>query len=247
MPYYTTPASASGPGMTIGDPAVFNVFLTAVFKERVIVFGDAGADIVSILDGVQPSIRPPGPTSDDLDSNGDRKYKQVVIKDVIGVFGTADYEPAVYGELTAQSFHALQRHERMWDDDVKKFLADRDALVQYILVELSVSSKTSLKTHPTWDKAVQTFDYVSMFLLILHTHQQGTSKSRLRHLRDFVTLSQGNLTLDGYIGKLRPSSDLMRSGFEDPNHPGYVSINLLNKCVFLLGRIKFSLSGPSSV
>ena len=175
MSYHTATALSSGPGMVVGDPGVFNVFLTTTFKERIIVYGDAGKDLSSLLHGFIPSVRPLGPIADDLDSGGFRVYKQVVVSASQGVLGDFDYVPVVYGELTPQSFHALQRHERMWDDENKKFVADRCALVQYLLLELSLSSKVTLKTHPSWDSAVEAFNHIDMFMLILLTHRQGNS------------------------------------------------------------------------
>ena len=235
MSYHTATALSSGPGMVVGDPGVFNVFLTTTFKERIIVYGDAGRDLNSLLHGFIPSVRPLGPMADDLDSGGFRVYKQVVVSASQGVLGDFDYVPVVYGELTPQSFHALQRQERMWDDENKKFIADRCALVQYLLLELSLSSKVTLKTHPSWDSAVETFNHIDMFMLILLTHRQGNSSSRVRHLRTFVSLSQGQFSLNEYIGRFRPACDLLRSGFESAVHPGYMSIDMVSKYVFLIG------------
>ena len=236
MSYHSAAALSSGPGMIVGDPGVFNVFLTTTFKERIIIYGDAGKDVVALLHGLLPSVRVLCPSSDDVDINGRRVYRQVVITDPIGVVGASDYVPPVYGdELTQQSFHALQRNERIWDDDNKKFVADRSALVQHMLMELSPASKVALKTHPAWDVAVDSFNHVDMFVLILLTHRQGNSSCRVRHLRSFVSLSQGQFSLSDYIGRFRSASELLHSGFEDVNHPGYMSIDLVSKYVFLIG------------
>ena len=221
--------------MIVGDPGVFNVFLTTTFKERIIVYGDAGKDLVNLLHGFVPSVHAPEPSADDLDVSGGRVYWQVVLKESVGVVGASDYGPTVFGELTQHSFHAFQRHERTWDELNKKYVADRSALVQYMLLELSQSFKVILKTHPAWDVAVDSFNHVEMFLLILMTHRQGNSSSRVRHLRTFVALSQGQFSLNEYIGRFRSASDLLRSGFEDVHHPGYMSIDLVSKYVFLIG------------
>ena len=245
MSYHSAAALSSGPGMIVGDPGVFNVFLTTTFKERIIIYGDAGKDVVALLHGFLPSVRVLCPSSDDVDINGRRVYRQVVITDPVGVVGASDYVPPVYGdELTQQSFHALQRNERIWDDDNKKFVADRSALVQYMLMELSPASKVALKTHPAWDVAVDSFNHVDMFMLILLTHRQGNSSSRVRHLRSFVSLSQGQFSLSDYIGRFRSASELLHSGFEDVNHPGYMSIDLVSKYVFLIGLNQLFFERP---
>ena len=86
--------------MIVGDPGVFNVFLTTTFKERIIVYGDAGKDLVNLLHGFVPSVRALEPSADDLDVSGGRVYRQVVLKESVGVVGASDYEPTVFGELT---------------------------------------------------------------------------------------------------------------------------------------------------
>ena len=93
MSYHTATASSSGPGMIAGDPGVFNVFLTTVFKERIIVYGDAGKDLTALLNGFIPSVRPLGPASTDLDVNGLCVYKQVVVSAAHGLMGDFDYVP----------------------------------------------------------------------------------------------------------------------------------------------------------
>ena len=109
-----------------------------------------------------------------------------------GVPGDSDYVPAVVGtELSDQAFHMLKRKETLWDTYQLKYEADKTALVQYILLECSTSSRATLTTYPAWSKALFSFDYVEMFRLIQLTHLFSSRQSQMRYLREFTNTSQG--------------------------------------------------------
>ena len=102
-------------------------------------------------------------------------------------------------------------------------------------MEITQTSRETLQTYEAWGKAVYSFDHIIMFRLIQLTHQYGSSKSRMCQFKEFVRTDQASLPLDGYIGVLRPHFELTKSSFEDPNHPGFVSLDMIYKTVFLLG------------
>ena len=235
MIYPTTALLSSGPGFRVGDAALFNAFRLK-FQERMLFFGSAGADLLAVISGAQPSPRPAAPHKDDADALGQRLYHLAISTPAIGKRGDPDYAPPVLGpELTDQAFQVLSRLLKLWDKDEKKFKADRDALVQYLLVECSLASRDTLQTYPQWETAIFSYDHVAMFKLIQITHLHGNSRSRMRYLREFVQTVQGQLSLDAYIGNIRTQFQLVLSAFEDPASPGMIPADLLYRVVFLLG------------
>ena len=244
MIYPTVPLQASGPGFKVGEAALFNAFLVR-FREQMLAFGVPGKDILAILDGGQASVRPSAPTPDDLDLQGNRIYKFAILSLPRGVPGDSDYVPAVVGtELSDQAFHMLKRKETLWDTYQLKYEADKTALVQYILLECSTSSRATLTTYPAWSKALFSFDYVEMFRLIQLTHLFSSRQSQMRYLREFTNTSQGARQLDPYLGELLAQRELISSAFEEVGNPGFISTDLLFKVVFLIGLNQTAFERP---
>ena len=74
-----------------------------------------------------------------------------------------------------------------------------------------------------------------MMRLIRLTHEHGNMRARMRYLREFVTTSQGRLTLDAYIGLVRSRLGLVVAAYEDPQHLGYIRTDMLFRAIFMIG------------
>ena len=230
LSYPITPILPEGPGIHINDTARFNNFLLTKLNGQLRRFGEPGKDLLPVLPGAAARVQMKIPTMDDLDTNGDRLYGQVI---VTAATSTA---AAIYDSiLTDQSYQQFQRAERISDKEQEQWYKDRKALVHYLIVELSPDSKTTLETYPAWEIAVYDNDYKTMFQLITDTHRFGNSQAKNSYCQEFARSRQGALSLEGYVADLRGQYQLFMSAFEDPLHPGYVKGDDLLKSVFSTG------------
>ena len=51
----------------------------------------------------------------------------------------------------------------------------------------------------------------------------------------YIGLKQENGTHDNFVCRLRDSASLVEMAFEDSGHPGFISLNVLQKCIYLNG------------
>ena len=240
---YPTKSVGSSPGFEVGDPVKFHMFLEKLYKVF-LQFGRKGRDLIPHLKAHPPHVIP---TADDMmivtPQQGDptdlhSNYRPAVMGRVYALALTTPasgndptdpaYVLAVYGpDLTDQSYHRLARLLKISDDAVAEDRRDLVALVLYLLVECSQGSRDTLKTHQTWEPSVYGYDHLEMMRLIRLTHKHGSMCARMRYLREFVTTSQGRLTLDAYIGLVRSRLGLVVAAYEDPQHAGYIRTDLL--------------------
>ena len=230
---YPTKCIGEKPGFEIGDPAKFHAFLERHFWEQMIHFRRMGRDLMPHLPPL-PEVHLPD--IDDIDRNGNRIYTLALTRAAVGDEHDLNYQPAVYGpDLTDQSFHALSRRQKLSDESIAEDARDLQALVPYILVECSQGSRDTLKTYPEWDVALFSLNHVGMFRLIRLTHEHGNMRARMRYLREFVTTSQGRLSLDAYIGLIRSRLALVVAAYEDPDNPGFLPTDLIFRAIFMIG------------
>ena len=240
---YPTKCIGAQPGFEVGDPVKFHLFLEKIY-EIFLQFGRPGRDLIPHLVPSPPVLIP---TADDLvmttPAQGatpaiySRVYALALQSAAVGDPADPTYVPAVYGpDLTDQSYHRLARLLKISDDALAEDRRDLVALVLYLLVECSQGSRDTLKTHSTWEPSVYAYDHKEMMRLIRLAHEHGNMRARMRYLREFVSTSQGRLTLDAYIGLVRSRLDLVVAAYEDPQRAGgYIRTDLLFRAIFMIG------------
>ena len=236
MSYLTTLLRSDGPGFRVGDPIFFEESMR-LFHLRMVGFGYPGQQLCPVIAGSTLIPAPVVPDVDAVNQYGVRLYPHAIITPSSGVLGDSSYVPEVRGgpDLTDQAFHRYSYLLKASDERLAKDLKDRTALVVFILSEISPGSMDSLRTYPTWDLAIANKDHNGMMKLILASHSHGNVSARMSYFREFVTTTQGKLSLDAFIGLLRTRASHTAVAFEEAATPGFIRTDRLVRAIFLLG------------
>ena len=189
-------------------------------------FGRAGQDLIpksQLSSGVTVFPVLPMPDIDRMDGGTPPRRRYQLLDSTKPELGlTAPSEMRYYADIAA------------YEQAVSKHLSHRQCLLSYLLTRCSLPSHSAMGTYDTFSGDKASFDTCAIWDLICKVHLYSSPKMRIRHLREFTSLSQSG-SFDVFLVELRRRFALFMGAFESSVHRGFISGDDLLRAIFLSG------------
>ena len=182
------------------------------FLDLIIMFGRPAKEI---LRGTR--ILLVAPTKTATDANGDRLY---AVDDT--------------GALTAEGLSDFNFDRTVYLSQFQESVKHTTGLLAFMLSSLSDESKITLETKPGYDIAKSNEDTFGLWALILETHMVGSGRTKQYQMLQFLGLKQTS-SHEEYLSQFNQIREIVLGYFESPLHKGFVSFDLICRCVYLNG------------
>jgi hypothetical protein len=157
---------------------------------------------------------------------------------------TAAAETALPG-FDLATISPTESANREYRDDLKLYTAaarifaqeDKDCL-DHLHRHISLPSHTSIKTHTLYSAyqllpiGKRSFTFYKMARDI---NSIGNATTKLRRTRQYVSLSELDLTHEQYMEQACSMAETFNIDFESPTHPGYILLNEFHTFIYLAG------------
>ena len=181
------------------------------FKDLIVTYGRPASEIIT---GIPLLLT--APAKGDLESDGSRKYHR-----------------AQDGSLSAEGL-ADFNFDRT---EFRAYIKDRDGLLAFMLASLSPESKVTLETkigNNGYVVAKANQNTFRIWELVNETHLVGSGRTRQHQMLQFLSIKQTSSHED-FLSVFHQLNLLVLGHFQSAAHPGFVSWDLICRCVYLNG------------
>ena len=206
--------------------------ITVLFKEACLKFGIPGQEIIK---GVPIPLSLP--TKNATDDVGEFIYAHEVQRDEKGspVLQIDGITPKFYSFLSDNGERAFLQDIAYYRTQLVLREQHTAALMVLLLEFLSPESKNALDVDPLYTVAKNTPDTFAVWQMVIKVHQFGSSRTKFQFLVDFFACRQDGRAFDAFVVDLNRKNTLVLGAFDSSTHPGYISLDLLKKLVFMQG------------
>lgn len=189
----------------------------------------------AILIGVKNLPSYPNPTDMIRDANGNltgiKKYDH--ISEVLNADGTVE----VSFSWINDGLKDYKRDVSKYEDRVVTYNVGNNHLVSFILGSLGSDVRKCLNADVNFIAALHkpitdTFD---MFNIIVATYSQGTGRSKIRSLQQFLALKQGDGSYESFVERLKDGELTTLANYGSPQHAGYIALDVIIVALLLGG------------
>jgi len=128
----------------------------------------------------------------------------------------------------------FNHHHQAWEQKLARYQEKKGSLLQFMLGTLSSPSYEALMNIPAFPLAKAARDTRAIWKLFRQVHLRSSAAVNQSRLMTHLSSRQVG-THDSYVCRLRDTSSLVKMAFESSNHPGHISLDTLDKCIYING------------